>query len=575
MARADPSTNPLKEMAGAVDWRVTAARWFLLLNAAALVLVALWFRVRSLGNIPGVNGDEAWYGVVAWQMTHGGPVNWHTPTGNPLNPLFVGPLALLHIWLPPSIVLLRCMALAGGLAALVVNWWFCRWVFDRRTATVSTVVLAILPINIAYSRFAWDASQSLAVTLPVLYLSLAAVRFPHRFGPWIAAATLALALAFWVHPTNVFAGAPILVAWAVWRRRKNAEHTVEDNDHKPSGWRVRAWCLALFATAGLLATAWVGTARWAHGPLPGRLSRQLASLHELVIPGDRVPAAVLYPRLFTGGTVYRYLAGSRSWFEWPLPAEFDGWGLDVGVFWVCLIGVVWVLWRSGRLGRDHQSRADSVLLGGWALQIAAFLLAGGLDAMQPGEERFAICLIGPGVLLLSRGATLAWEAASTRWRVVLAVATLAGWPMLADFHTHYFRFIERTGGQSHLTFRTAAVEPKQAALQSILEDARKTGTTGPRRDEVWIVCSEWWNRWPIHYLASERPGVRVVDPEQIGEPNDYRRALAERRVWFVEFRGTEAERRVEARLADQRVTRRQFSDYGGRPLLSVLHVDGP
>ena len=208
------------------------------------------------------------------------------------------------------------------------------------------------------------------------------------------------------------------------------------------------------------------------------------------------------------------------------------------------------------------------------MQIAAFLLAGGLDAMQPGEERFAICLIGPGVLLLSRGATLAWEAASTRWRVVLAVATLAGWPMLADFHTHYFRFIERTGGQSHLTFRTAAVEPKQAALQSILEEARGTTTAGPRRDGLWIVCSEWWNRWPIRYLALERPGVRVVDPKEVGASDDYRRALAERRVWFVEFCNTEAERRVESRLADERVTRRQFSDYGGRPLLSVLHAEG-
>ena len=77
------------------------------------------------------------------------------------------------------------------------------------------------------------------------------------------------------------------------------------------------------------------------------------------------------------------------------------------------------------------------------------------------------------MLLLARGAALAWEAASTRWRVVLAAATLAGWPLLADFHAHYFRFIEQTGGQAHLTFRTAAVEPKQAALQYILEERRR------------------------------------------------------------------------------------------------------
>ena len=163
--------------------------FFLLLNTLGLLSVATWLRCHALGNVPGVNGDEAWYGVRAWWLLHGGPYGgWHTPTGNPLNPLFVGPLALLHLWLPPSIALLRSVAVAGGLAALAINWLLCRWVFDRRTAAISTLLLAVLPINIAYSRFAWDASQSLAATLPVVYLALAAVRFPERFGRWIAAA---------------------------------------------------------------------------------------------------------------------------------------------------------------------------------------------------------------------------------------------------------------------------------------------------------------------------------------------------------------------------------------------------
>ena len=189
------------------------------INALALLIVAVFLRFYALGTIPGFNGDEGWYGVRAWEMFHGGVGDWNTPTGNPLNPLFVGPLALLHLWLPPSLWLLRAVALASGIAALAINWLMCRWVFDRRTAAISTVVLAVLPIDIAYSRFAWDACQSLAVTLPVLYFSLAAVRFPERFGRWIAAAILAQAVALWVHPTNVFAGAAIAAACAarLWR----------------------------------------------------------------------------------------------------------------------------------------------------------------------------------------------------------------------------------------------------------------------------------------------------------------------------------------------------------------------
>ena len=45
----------------------------------------------------------------------------------------------MHLWFPPSIALLRSVALLGGLAALAINWLCCRWVFDRRTALISTL----------------------------------------------------------------------------------------------------------------------------------------------------------------------------------------------------------------------------------------------------------------------------------------------------------------------------------------------------------------------------------------------------------------------------------------------------
>jgi len=544
-----------------------------------------------LENIPGLNGDEAWYGVQAWWMLHGGAAGgWQTPTGNPINPLFLGPLALLHLWFSPSICLLRSVALVGGLAALVINWLLCRWVFDRRTAAISTLLLAVLPINIAYSRFAWDASQSLAVTLPVVYLALAAVRFPERFGRWIAAALLAQAIALWVHPTNVFAGAVVAVACiAHWYRKNDEESRSSKSKARRFGFRISdfgfpssfvlrpsSFPFVLLALACLVFAVWL----WAAWPL-GRIGQRAGDLRGLAQVAD------LYPRLFTGGTIYRYVAGSRSWFEWPLPAHLDGWGLDVGLFWGCVLASAWLLWYSSRLrlrnDRDQRSpRCDRVLLAAWALTVAAFVLVAGPQAMIPGQERFAICLVAPTVVLLARGAALAWEAASPRWRVALAAATLAGWPLVADFHAHYFRFIERSGGQSHFAFRTAALEPKQAALQSILAETGGRGTvpifastkTGlsPLAQETWIVCRQWWNRWPIRYLALSDRAVRVPDPGEIISSDDYRRALAEGRVWFVEFCGTEELQQAESQLAQRRPARWLFLDYGRRPLLCVLHA---
>jgi 4-amino-4-deoxy-L-arabinose transferase-like glycosyltransferase len=69
-----------------------------------------------------------------------------TPSGNPLNPFFLLPLAALHIFLPPSIAALRLIPLASGLAALGLNYVLCGRAFDRRTAIVSTWILALLPI---------------------------------------------------------------------------------------------------------------------------------------------------------------------------------------------------------------------------------------------------------------------------------------------------------------------------------------------------------------------------------------------------------------------------------------------
>ena len=58
------------------------------------------------------------------------------------------------------------------------------------------------------------------------------------------------------------------------------------------------------------------------------------------------------------------------------------------------------------------------------------------------------------------------------------------------------------------------------------------------------------------------------------ETDDYRRALAEGRVWFVEFCGSEADRKVESQLAGRPAVWQQFPDYGGRPLLRVFHAAG-
>ena len=334
--------------------------------------------------------------------------------------------------------------------------------------------------------------------------------------------------------------------------------------------------------------AWVLVAGGARGAVWGQVARHSGNLR------DAARAAYLYPQLFTGGTVYRDIAGSRSWIE--------GRGIDVALFWACVLGSAWIIWISrvrfrewgGEEERREKSeerrakseertnvtdrlrfrRCDVVLLAAWAITLAAFVVLAGPDALTPGQERFAVCLIAPTVLLVARGGALAWKAAAPKWRLALAVAALAGWPLLADFYVHYFRFIEQTGGEAHLTFRAAAVEPKQAALRYILADAARRGTEQNNPRELWIVSSQWWIRQPIRYLALGEHDVRVRTPDEVRSSDEYRRALEDGDVWFVEFSGTEELRRVERELAGRRPTRQEFLDFGRRPVICVLHAKG-
>ena len=102
--------------------RTTLAHWLWVVNVAALLGVAVFFRVWRIDHVPGVNGDEAWLGVQALAWLDGKPVEWTTPTGNPINPFYFLPLAALHVWLPPSIALLRLPAVVSTVRAATPSW---------------------------------------------------------------------------------------------------------------------------------------------------------------------------------------------------------------------------------------------------------------------------------------------------------------------------------------------------------------------------------------------------------------------------------------------------------------------
>jgi hypothetical protein len=514
-------------------------RMLLLVNAIALLVATILLRSWHLENIPGINGDEAWSGVQAVKLLRGEPIEWRTPSGNPLNLFFFLPLVALHAFHGPSFVLLRLTPLVSGLVALVANFYLCRRAFDTRTAAVSTLLLAALPIDIAYSRFAWDASQSLLATVLVLYLPLIH-NHKSEVSAWPLAAMLAYAAAILVHPTNVLA-APLLVVPMLCKYRRQAARILQNTR---GFWQKMPLLgiLAMGAVAGYFSWPWIAA-------LVSRFSA----------PAELSRFAVNYLRLFSGTTVFEYISGVNAGAlqaDWPAASAI---ACDL-VFGGTAVIALWGMLQRLRI---KPTLADESVVIGWFVMLAGFYLVAGAGAIAPHFERYGICLIAPGALVMSRGVT--WWFEQRRGELSIAMVALVVWLWPASFYLNYFYLFEETGGRSHRTFRTAAVEPKLAALRHVLAERNPSE---PAR----IFCSEWWNYWPLEYLALGEDNVRVSrwEPDRSLRQPSKDRAAEE--TWFVEFTGSAGEAAVvqwckDAGLKGQRQT---ICDYAGRPLISVI-----
>lgn len=544
-------------------------------NVLSLLMVAVVMRFISLGNTPGINGDEAWMGVQATKMLHGSDFSGRTPTGNPLNLLLFVPELAMHALVTPSATALRLPAAMSGILALLANFFLGRIVFGRTTAWISTVLLAVLPVNIAYSRFAWDSCQTLLATSCTILPALLAVRVPKQKMQWLLIAGLAQMVSILVHPTNIFVLPLVATAFGFSCRAELCDRWTNRLD----AWR-RA---ALLATVAALAVggAWlVATTRPASVGIARRLEIVRANCRSLESTTKFVK---YFSRLFSGVTVYQYIAGSCP-DDYSLAMVADdsapGAGLapaprpdlascrahDLATFAV-FIGAAFAF--VGRLRRER-SVLDICLLAGWLLTLVGFFLVTEPErGIMPHFERYAICLVAPTSLLLSRAAE--WIVAGRATRAGTASLLAIAWICLGSFHWHYFRFISQTGGESHIAFRTARVEPKVAALQQI--QARHAPG-----QPVWVVAQEWWSWMPLQYLASELADVRVVrlDDLALDHQSQAMAAIAEGRLYAVEFPRTPGAQQVRRWLrlhADAPIHEELITDERGRPILELLHVE--
>ena len=435
------------------------------LDAALFVLIAtaILFRLIDLANLPGLNGDEAWYGVQVLRWSAGEPVDWRTPSGNLIGFAHPAGIWLLHWVFDPAPWILRAPSVVSSVLEIAVVARVAWKHLGPAAAAAGAGLCAALPVNIAYARFGWEPSHS------GLFLSIAAALALR--GSMIGTA-LSFAASLFLHPTNVVAGPFLALAFC--------GSELSRGDLLRASLRSGALVLVLAALFGAFA-AITNTARAV--PAAGAIWSRLHS------PGAWGAFAERLAGFISGDLTYRYIAGSPL----PLPA----WTITA-VFWIVVAAALAAgLWRVVRARRW----LELGLIAGGCASAGAFFAIAGPDQLAPHVERFALVLVVP--LMFAFLAAVFGAVPRERARPGLGATAAICVALLAGFYVSYFRELWRTGSRSHQTFWTGPREPKAQAAEFVLRE-RSPGAPAV------VLADSWWVRWPVEYLTRAAPEVSVV-----------------------------------------------------------------
>lgn len=546
-------------------------RWIVLLIIWGIIFTGVIFRFWKIDSIPGVNGDEAWLGWKAFQVARGAKLDWMTFSGNLTDPFYILPLIGLHKIFLPSGFLLRSVALMSGLLVLPVNFLLCRWVYGKESAWGTTLLLAVLPVNIVYSRFGWEPSQSVLFSLPPLYLALLLGGGKIRPVLGILLFGISLVAAFLVHPTNFFLAAFGVTALAGMVI------------HPESSLRRFLGCAGLLSIGltvlGLLAI--LRSPAEVHDEILTRVCG-FGWMHDV----DRFVLVVV--RFFNGLNSLAFIPGSwresgsileidkELWVGWP-----DWLGIALGLVALTVIAGS-VSFASRRCiglssGLGHK-RSDLILLLGFIGSLVLFDILNGPAKLAVWFDRYGLWMVAPGVLLLTRAAVLLREAIPSMRSGIRVGGVAICILFLSESWLGYFQYALVTGGTSGMDARIGLEDIKHEAARLLVKEGKLLGVKCPV-----LVSSDWFVYWPMLYFLRRESGWKKW--ESVREdiyprsfpvaPSGWNiaEAVSQRRVVFAEYSGSSAWSIWNPLIRDSGVAYEtyEFQDITGRPVLKVRY----
>lgn len=492
--------------------------------AWVLIGVAVVMRVVWLNQVPGVNGDEAWYGVQAQRWLAGGDVEWLTPTTkNLMNPFYFGLVVVFERLVPATVVALRAPAVVSGLALVALVWILSQRLWNRQWALAMTLMVATNPVNIIYSRFGWDSAQTGLATWLVLFLALAK-KWP--------VAVVALAAAIVVHPTNLFLLPMVILMWfsekgVLKRKLQTGKEDV--------------------VAGGLLVALMAGVYWWFDRTGATGLGTLTKVMGRWLLTDTWIKMASMGGWFFTGLNSLEYVAGSLPWAEPP--------GLGIGV-WV--VGG-YVIYRALKVSRDWQGLGAMAL--GYGLAWLGF--AGITDGRfyTTGLERFFMWALVPILVLMVVSLQKLEKLVGAK--KLMGVLLITGGVWVGLTWQYYFVPIRESRGEAHATFVGADPEPKVQAYKYI------AGETGSR--ETTVMVDEWWLYEPLVYLGGYADNIdfKILVYNQEGYEG-LQKVLGEG-GYVVGFAGGTADELISQIPRDQ-LEVETVEDFSGKELIKVWRV---
>jgi hypothetical protein len=423
--------------------------------------VALLARLIWLDSLPGVNGDEAWYGLWAEGLLRDQAWGGMSFTGRPPPLFFIVPLAIVQTVAEPAAWVLRVPALLSGLAFIIVGYAGLRSTIGERPALIFALLSATTPIMIIYSRFGWGASQTPLAEMIFLWACLACKR---------VAAVLSLCAAILIHPTNIFLVPMLLVFWYEYIQRVTG--------HVKFG-SLLAAVLIGGTLAAIPVSLWIGRA-----PLKGLVGGGYWHFQHLI-----TLTLVRIADQFSGISAYQ---------EFGDPV---GLVLHRVIIFAVLIGLSAALVVGARGTQDPRI---TKLAAGVVASVIPFVIIAGGDGLRPGSERYALFMITPVLVLLCTVLARPFNVASTAG---LWLAPFLGALALISVWLNYFEPLRAGGGRSTDTmagraFRTAVIEPKKQAAEWVM---RCVG----QHDGLTVWAESFWLAEPLQYYLFYEPEISI------------------------------------------------------------------